>query len=158
MMKPLSATLCTLVIFFLISSPSPLQAQTTAASARSAAPLNYDIAQEVAITGTVSRVLTEAAPGMIVGSHLLLATSSGPVDACLGRFGLRGYGAVSVAAGQQIEAIGVMKTIKNKPVFLVRIVKVGGEVYTIRNQHGVLLSPQARDRASHKTEPKGESL
>jgi hypothetical protein len=158
MMKPLSATLCTLVIFFLISSPSPLQAQTTAASARSAAPLNYDIAQEVTLTGTVSRVLTEAAPGMIVGSHLLLATSSGPVDACLGRFGLRGYGAVSVAAGQQIEATGVMKTIKYKPVFLVRIVKVGGEVYTIRNQHGVLLSPQARQRASQSTGPKGESL
>ncbi len=154
-MKPLSAALCTLVI--LISSTSALQAQATT-SARSATPFSYDIAEEVTVAGTVSSVLINAAPGMIVGSHLLLAASSGPMDASLGRFGLRGYGAVSVAAGQQIEATGVLKTIKDKPVLLVRIVKVGSEVYTIRNQHGVLLSPQARERASHKTGPKGDSL
>jgi hypothetical protein len=158
MMKPLSAALCTLVIFFLISSPSPVQAQTTAGAARSAAPFQYDIAREVTLTGTVSSVLTKAAPGMIVGSHLLLSTPSGPVDARLGRFGLRGYGAVSVATGQQIEATGVMRTIKDKPVFLVRTVKVGGKVYTIRNEHGVLLSPQARERAGQKTSQKWESL
>jgi len=157
-MKPLSAALCTLVIFFLISSPSPVQAQTTAGAARSAAPFQYDIAREVTLTGTVSSVLTKAAPGMIAGSHLLIATPSGPVGASLGRFGLRGYGAVSVAIGQQIEATGVMRTIKDKPVFLVRTVKVGGEVYTIRNEHGVLLSPQARERAGQKTGQKWESL
>jgi len=156
-MKPLSAALCTLVIFF-ISSPSPVQAQTTAGAARSAAPFQYDIAREVTLTGTVSSVLTKAAPGMIAGSHLLIATPSGPVGASLGRFGLRGYGAVSVAIGQQIEATGVMRTIKDKPVFLVRTVKVGGEVYTIRNEHGVLLSPQARERAGQKTGQKWESL
>ena len=155
-MKPLSAALCTLVI--LISSTSALQAQATTSAAKSATPFSYDTSEEVTVAGTVSSVLTDAAPGMIVGSHLLLATSSGPVDGSLGRFGLRGYGAVSVAAGQQIEATGVLKTIKDKPVLLVRIVKVGSEIYTIRNQHGVLLSPQARERASRKTGPKGDSL
>lgn len=155
-MKPSSAALCTLVI--LIASTSALQAQATTSAAKSATPFSYDTSEEVTVAGTVSSVLTDAAPGMIVGSHLLLATSSGPVDGSLGRFGLRGYGAVSVAAGQQIEATGVLKTIKDKPVLLVRIVKVGSEIYTIRNQHGVLLSPQARERASHKTGPKGDSL
>jgi len=157
-MKPLSAALCNLVIFFLISSPSPVQAQTTANVAKSAAPFHYDIAEEVALTGTVSSVLTKAAPGMIAGSHVLLATASGTVDASLGRFGLRGGGAVSIATGQQIEAIGVMKVIEHKPVLLVRTVKAGGNVYTIRNEHGVLLSPQARERAGQKTGRKGESL
>ena len=162
MMKPRSALLSPLVVCFLISSlissPSPVQAQTTAGTAKSATPFNYDITDEVTFAATVSSVLTQAAPEMIVGSHLLLATPSGPVDASLGRFGLQGYGAVSVAAGQQIEATGVMKTIKDKPVLLVRIVKVGGKVYTIRNEHGVLLSPQARERADQKASQKGESL
>jgi hypothetical protein len=67
---------------------------------------------------------------------------------------LQGDGAVSVAAGQQIEATGVMKRIKDTSVLLVRSVKVGGEVYTIRNKHGFPVSPQARKRASEK----GESL
>ncbi len=156
-MKPLSTGLCTLAIL-LISSISPVQSQATAAPADSAAPFSYDAANEVTLTGTVSSVLTKAAPGTIVGSHLLLATPSGPVDASVGRFGLNGKGAAPVAVGQQIEATGVMKMIKDKPVFLVRTVKVGDEVYTIRNEHGVPLSPQARARAGQKSGQKGESL
>jgi hypothetical protein len=84
---------------------------------------------------------------MIMGSHLLLATISGPVDASLGMFGLRGKGALSVTAGQQVEVTGVMKTIKDKQILLARTVKVAGQVYTIRNEHGVPVAPQARERA-----------
>jgi len=157
-MKPLSVGLFIWAIVFLISSVPPVQAQTAASAVRSEAPFNYDVTNQVTLTGTVSSVLAKAAAGMIVGSHLLLATPSGPVDASLGRFGLLGAGAVSVAAGQKIEATGVMKTIKDKRVFLVRTVKAGGVVYTIRNEHGVLLSPQARERAVQKAAQKGESL
>ena len=156
-MKQLSTGLCTLAILFLISFLRPVQAQTTVGATRAGAPFGYDVKEEVALTGTVSSVLTKAAPGMIVGSHLLLATPSGLVDASLGSFGLRGNGALSVTAGQQIEATGVMRTIKDKPLFLVRTVKVGGEVYTIRNEHGVPLSPQARERADQKTGQRGAS-
>lgn len=153
-MKPLSTGLCTVVALLLISSLRPMQAQTIQAQT---------VSEEVTLTGTVSSVLTKAAPGMIVGSHLLLATPNGPVDASLGRFGLQGDGAVSVAAGQQIEATGVMKRIvikgmKDKSVFLVRSLKVGDEVYTIRSKHGFPVSPQARKRASEKTGGNEESL
>ncbi len=155
--KELSTGLCTLAILFLISSLPPVQAQaqTTANATGSTAPSRYSLADEVTLTGTVSSVFTKAAPGMIAGSHLLLATPSGPVDAALGRFGLPGDGPVSVAAGQQIEATGVMKTLQGRAVFLVRTVKVGDEVYSLRNQHGVPLSPQARQRASQNTGENG---
>ena len=93
-----------------------------------------------------------------MGSHLLLTTPSGPMDASLGTFGLRGKGALSAATGQQVEVSGVMKTVKDKQVFLARTVKVGGQVYTIRNEHGFPVSPQARERANGKTAQKGESL
>jgi hypothetical protein len=159
MMKFSSTLPNTLAILFLISS---VPAQTTAVATKATAPssyalVRYDPAEEVTLHGTVSSVLTKAAPSMIAGSHLLFATPAGPVDASLGRLGLQGYGAVSVAAGQQIEATGVMKTIKDQPIFLVRILKVGGEIYTIRNQRGLLLSPQARQRAAQKTSPNGEA-
>ena len=157
-MKDLFAGLCALALLLLISLLPPVQAQTAAIGTRTAGPFNYDISQEVTLNGTVSSVLTRPSPGMIMGSHLLLATPSGPVDASLGNFGLRGKGALSVAAGQQIEVTGVMKTIMDKQVFLVRTVKVGGEVYTIRNEHGFPVSPQARERLSGKTAQKGETL
>jgi hypothetical protein len=156
-MKRTSTALCTLTVFLFITSLRPGQAQPATGVARPATPFNYDIREEVTLPGTVTNILTKAAPGMIAGSHLVLTTSSGSVDASLGRFGLRGYGAASVAAGQQIEVTGVMRTVKDKPVFLVRTLKVGGEVYTIRNQHGVQLSPQARQRVAQKTGQTGES-
>ena len=131
----------------------PLGAQT----APHARPY-YDITKEITLSGTVSSVLTTPSRGTIPGPHVLLATASGEVDASLGIFGLRGKGALSVAPGQQIEVTGVMKTLRDKQVFVVRTVNAGGEVYTMRNEHGVIMSPQARERASQNAAQKGESL
>ena len=119
--------------------------------------LRYDATKEATLSGTVSSVLTRPSPGMMMGSHLLLDTVSGTVDASLGRFALRGAGALSVAPGQQVQVTGVMKTLNDKQVFLVRTVKAGGQVYTIRNEHGIPVSSHTRERASGETAQKGET-
>jgi hypothetical protein len=131
----------------------PLLAQ----SERESRPF-YDIAKEITLTGTVSSVLARPAAGMIFGAHLMLDTASGQVDASLGKWGLQGKGALSVSAGEPVEVTGVMKTINDKQVFIVRTVKASGQVYTIRNQYGVPRSPQSRERASQKAAQGGESL
>jgi hypothetical protein len=154
-MKPQFTGRCALALLFLISAPL-VQAQTAAIETRLSVPY-YDVAREVTLKGTVSSVLTMPSPGMIMGSHLLLATASGEVDASLGRFGLLGKGALAVAAGQQVEVTGVMKTLMGRQVFVARTVKVGEQVYTMRNQHGVQVSPQARERARQMTTQKGDS-
>jgi hypothetical protein len=110
----------------------------------------YDVSQEVTLSGTVSSVLHKPAPGMTWGSHLMIETASGRLDASLGRFGLEGKGALSVTPGQQIELTGVMKTVRDNIVFVVRKVRAGGETYTIRNQHGIEVSPLTRERAAEK--------
>ncbi|MGA6983236.1 MAG: hypothetical protein WCC95_07750 [Candidatus Sulfotelmatobacter sp.] len=114
----------------------------------------YDISKEVTLSGTVSSVVAKAAPGTLPGPHLLLATSSGKVDASLGRFALRGKTPLSVAPGKEVQVTGVMKMIKDKEVFVARVVKVDGKAYKLRNQHGVPMSPLSRERAAQK----GESL
>jgi len=136
----------------------PIVAQNTPASTRSATPLTYDISQEVTLNGTVSSVLTKASPGMIAGSHLLLTTVSGTVDVSLSTFGLQGKGALSVATGQQVLVTGVMKTLKDQPVFIARTARVGEQIYVIRNKHGIPVSPQARQRASGNAAQNGETL
>ena len=153
-MKHLGAGICMLALLSLISLLPPALAQT---AERATGPFSYDASNEVTLNATVVSLLTTPSPGMIMGSHLLLATPSGPVDASLGRFGLLGKGTFSVAPGQQVEVTGVMNTVKDKQVFLVRSVKVGGQAYTIRNEHGFPVSP-ARDRANGKATQKGESL
>jgi hypothetical protein len=110
----------------------------------------YDVSKEVTLSGTVSSVLHKAAPGMTWGSHLIVETASGRLDASLGRFGLEGKGALSVTPGQQIELTGVMKTVRDKEVFVVRRVKANGKTYTMRNEHGIDVSPQTRERAADK--------
>jgi hypothetical protein len=118
----------------------------------------YDIAKEVTVVGTVSKVLVKASPGMIVGSHLLLSTTSGSLDASLGRFGLRGKGALSVAPGQQVVVTGVSKLLRGRQVFVARTVRVGSHVYFVRNTHGIPVSPQSRAVAGQNWAQKGESL
>ena len=143
------------LVMFLVSTALtiPLLAQTAAAPH----PFRYDIANETTVSGVVASVLVKPASGMIFGSHLLLTTASGPVDVSLGRFGLQGKGALVVTVGQQVEVTGELKTIKDRKVFLARTVKVGAEIYTIRNEHGIEISPQARERAGEQS-GKGSSL
>jgi len=114
----------------------------------------YDISKEVTLSGTVASVLQKAAPGMTWGSHLLIETATGRVDASLGRWGLEGKNAPSIMPGQQVEVTGMMKTLKGKEIFVTRSVKVNGKVYTMRDAHGMAISPQSRKRAAEK----GESL
>lgn len=135
-----------------------VQAQTEARTARAENPIRYDVTKEVTLTGTVSKVLAKASPGMLWGSHLLLATASGEVDASLGLSGSHGRGALCVKPGEQVEVTGVMKTLNNKRVFLARTVKAGERVYAIRNERGIPLPPQSRERVSPESAEKGETL
>jgi hypothetical protein len=88
---------------------------------------------------------------MIMGAHLLVQTKSALVDASLDRFALRGYGALAISGGEAVSVTGVMKTLNGKQVLLARTVRVASEVYTIRNQHGIAMTPLARQRASVKS-------
>jgi hypothetical protein len=122
--------------------------------AQPASAHGYNVSAEVTLSGTVSSVLHRAAPGMMWGSHLMIETASGSVDASLGRWGLEGKDAPSIAAGQRVEVTGIMRTLHDKEVFVVRTLKSDGKTFTIRNARGLAVSPQARQRAAEK----GESL
>ena len=134
-----------------------LAASVLAQAAASAARPYYDVRQEVTLSGTVSSVVTKPTPALAPGSHLLLNTASGAVDAFLGNWAMAGKGALSVSAGQSVEVTGVMKTLKNRQVFVVRTVKTGSHVYVVRNEFGIPESPQSRQRASQNAAPKGVS-
>jgi hypothetical protein len=137
----------------------PTCAQTNRATTRSAAPPKYDIATEVTLVATVSRVVSTATPEMkmVAGSHLMLETTRGNIDASLGVFPLAGDGALSVSPGERVQVTGVMKTIRDQQVFVTRLVLAGGQVYKIRNQHGFVLMPVTR-KGTANSETKGGRL
>ena len=157
-MKRLFAGLAAFALLSIIPLLPPARAQATTAAANSKHPFTYHVSEEVTLKGTVSSVLTKHAPGMIMGSHLLVTTSSGTVDASLGTFAMRGKDGLQIKAGQEVELTGIMKTLKSKPVFLTRLVKTDSQVYKVRNERGFPMSPQAHDRENRKVAQKGEAL
>jgi hypothetical protein len=133
-------------------------AVTANAQVRREAQPYYDVTKEITISGTVASVATKEATHTIPGPHLVLTTASGEVDASLGVWGMRGKGSLAAAPGDAVEVTGVMKTLHEKQIFVARTVKMAGEVYTMRNEHGIPVSPQTRERLAAKTTQKGDSL
>lgn len=126
----------------------PVSAQSTSAVVRPVGPMAYDVTKETTINGTVSSVLSKPAAGMLAGSHLLVSSSSGTVDVSLGLFAMIGKGALSVKSGDAVAVTGMMKAVNGKLVFIARTVKAGSQVYAIRNEHGIPVTPQSRLRAA----------
>jgi hypothetical protein len=121
-----------------LTLPGSAHGQTAARAKAAAAPPKYDVAREVMVEGTVASVVTKPVPGLLAGAHAFLATASGPVDAHLGTYALRGTPALALAVGEKVTMVGVMQTVQGRPVLLVRTVKTGSGQYTIRNAHGIL--------------------
>ncbi|MGD0403146.1 MAG: hypothetical protein ABSB66_08105 [Candidatus Acidiferrales bacterium] len=136
----------------------PIYAQTAAVTTRPVAPPRYDITKEVKLSGTVSEVVKPTTRGMKsgVGSHLVLKTEKGPVDADLGARAMRGKSAVPVTAGEYVEVTGVMKTMNNKQIFVARLVELNGHVYRIRNEHGFVYERVSRDGVTNSGSKGGQ--
>jgi hypothetical protein len=147
---PLALALC---IFAL-----PLRAQTSDTT-KPVAHLRYDITQEMTFTGTVSGLVKASAretkkPGE---SHVMVRTTSGNVEADLGKYAMKGEGALTVTPGQLIQLTGVMKMERGRQVLITRLVQANGKVYRVRNEHGFVYRPAARKNQT-KSETKGGQL
>lgn len=137
----------------------PIYAQTIEPTSRSVALAKYDIRSEVTLTATVDSVICNATPEMkmLAGSHLILETASGKIDASLGVFPITGEGTASVAAGERVQVTGVVKTVRGQRVLVTRLVLINGHTYKVRNEHGFVLMPVARKGTAH-AEAKGGRL
>jgi DNA/RNA endonuclease YhcR with UshA esterase domain len=136
----------------------PLHAQTSDTT-KPVVRLRYDITQEMTFTGTVSSVVKASAreTKKAGASHVIVQTTSGKVDADLGRYAMRGQGALTVTPGQLIQLTGVMKTVRGQQVVIARLVQSNGKVYKIRNEHGFVYHSAARKNQT-KSETKGGQL
>jgi hypothetical protein len=139
------------LLFGWLAAPAGAQ---TAGSAKPARPApTYDASKETTVQGKVSNVVTKPGAGMILGGHLIVATSQGAVDAHVGR-ALQGPKAMAVKAGDEVKLVGVMATVQHNQVFLVRTVEDGGHTYTVRSEHGFLVTSMPT-RGSSTTPAKG---
>ena len=137
--------LLTLMAFSVFTGPS----QAATATKKIVTPMyQYDAAKEVTLKGTISSVVKKPAGGMLVGEHLMLATSSGTVDAHIGSFVARDKRLNTLTQGQSVSAVGVKMNLKGKEVFIVRTIETDGHTLTVRNQRGVFVGPGSSKTAA----------
>jgi hypothetical protein len=139
-----SVALCTFLAVGLFAIP--IYAQTIEPTSKSVASPKYDIREEITLAASVSSVISNATPEMkmLAGSHLVLDTASGKIDASLGVFSVAGKEAPSVSVGERVQVTGVMKTIRDQRVLVARLVLINGRIYKVRNVHGFVLMPSTR--------------
>ena len=150
---PRTSILAAFIALLATTLPGLTAGQTAPRAKAAPAASTYDSAKEVALEGTVASVITKPGPGMLAGAHALLATPSGTVDAHLGIYAMRGANALSLAAGERVRMVGVMRTVNGRSVLLVRTVQTSGGLYAIRSTHGFLL----RSGAACATRPQKDA-
>lgn len=138
--------LCTVALLSLGLAAQTAKAQANAAAGQTGAP-HYDATKEIMIKATVASVVENAGRGTLPGSHLMLQTNRGIVDASIGKWAFKAEGALKVSAGEEVEATGVLASMQGTEIFLVRTVKAGGQTYLIRTERGAVYNPVARERA-----------
>jgi hypothetical protein len=146
--------LLTLLAFSVLAAPS--YAGNAVPPKRVTVAPRYNINKEVTLEGTIQTVVKKPTVGMALGTHLILATSKGSVDAHIGDFVFKGSNPLSVAAGQSVKVTGAMTTIKNKQIFLVRTIDTGGRLTTVRTARGFLIMPGVKGRLALAAEKGGQ--
>jgi hypothetical protein len=139
MKKPsVGLALAAVIVLLATAMAGSSDSQTAERAKAAAAPPRYDAGKEVVIEGVVSSVITKPTPGMLAGAHALLTTASGTVDAHLGNYAMKGTPRLRLYAGEHVRMVGVIVTIQDRPVLLVRTAQTSGGTYTVRNANGIL--------------------
>lgn len=96
----------------------------------------YDLTKEVKIQGTIQKIDGFGTSGPI-GTHILLQTPSGTVDAHLGFGAASSPKYLGIAAGQSVTVTGMMETVGSTQVLMARILTTANHIFVLRNEHGI---------------------
>jgi hypothetical protein len=131
-------------------SPDLTQASVTAKTMIPA----YDVNKEVRIQGTIQKIDAAGTSGL-TGTHILLQTANGIVDAHLG-FGAASKPAyLGIAAGQKVIVTGMMESLGTGNVLLARILTTSNHIFVLRNEQGIPVRATPRGSAAAKALQKG---
>jgi len=145
-MRKMLGGISLLTVLAISSLAAPLYAAHKPAFKRAVQTPRYDVTKEVTIQGTIQAVVKKPTPGMMLGTHLLVASPKGTIDAHIGGFVERGQHAYSPAVGQSVKLVGVMTTINHKSVFLTRTIETGYRTVQVRTARGFLIVPGMKGR------------
>jgi hypothetical protein len=118
-----------------ILSTAPAFAQNAASSATSAMAA-YDLSKEIKIQGTIQKIETAGDTGP-AGTHILVQTSQGVVDAQLGFGSAVAPANLGFSEGASVTVIGMMETLGGNSVMLARVLTTPSRVFVLRSERGI---------------------
>jgi hypothetical protein len=131
--------LCAAISLFLIPSANAQSASSSAtqqsAIASTDAPV-YDMSKEIKVQGTIQQI-EMLGPGGPLGTHVLIQTSQGVVDAHLGYRKATTAENLGLSVGQEIEITGMMANIGSNSVLLARLLTTPTHIFILRSEHGI---------------------
>ena len=118
------------------SMPAEAQSSNSASAENSSGLEAYDVTREVKIQGTIQQIDNsgERAP---LGTHLLIATAQGVIDAHLGALNAASRKILNLSAGQAVELTGMIETENGNSVMLARLMTTPTHVVILRNENGI---------------------
>jgi hypothetical protein len=124
---------------FLIPSANA-QSESSSATQQTAiastdAPV-YDMSKEIKVQGTIQQI-EMLGPGGPLGTHVLIQTPQGVVDAHLGYRKATTAENLGLTVGQEIQITGMMANIGSNSVLLARILTTPTHIFILRSEHGI---------------------
>ncbi|HEX5424513.1 MAG TPA: hypothetical protein VFW94_13270 [Candidatus Acidoferrales bacterium] len=125
------------VLILTASAVGRLAAQTAPSRAtRNTMVPAYDMSKEVKVQGVIEKINGFGSSGPI-GTHILIHTASGVVDAHLGFGSAASSKNLGISVGQNVTVVGMMETIGDSSVLMARILTTPSRVIVLRNEHGI---------------------
>ena len=118
-------------IFSVVATP----AQSVTPSADSSMT-PYDLSKEIKVQGTIQKIETAGTTGPI-GTHILIQTAQGVVDAHLGFGSVATPTNLGVAEGATVTVIGMMQPQGANSVMLARVLTTSSRVFVLRSERGI---------------------
>ena len=137
---------CLLTALVITLLAAPLNAGTSKTFKRTVVAPRYEVSKEVTLEGTIQSVVKKPTPGSMLGTHLMVSTSKGTVDAHIGFFVTRGPHAYTPTVGESVKIVGVTTTINHKEIFLTRTIETGSRTVQVRTKTGFLIVPGVKGR------------
>jgi hypothetical protein len=96
----------------------------------------YDLTKEISVQGTIQKIETGGSAGPI-GTHILIQTSEGVVDAHLGYSSAVKPANLGVSEGENVTVIGMMQVLGGNNVMLARVLTTSSRVFVLRSERGI---------------------
>jgi hypothetical protein len=101
---------------------------------------SYSVSRESFLIGTVVK-FESASSTLPMGAHLILQTSSGPIDVHLGDAKVLRAAHLELNPGDSLRIVGELLALGDGNYFAARIVQKGVQAVAVRNTKGFLTTP-----------------